>query len=499
MRIDAPTAKVVVVLALTGLCCVFAPSSRNAVVVAAAPDTQQPSGGAVPCPNVHIDKLDDVGAAAIASHAAEKIDGLPCDAAGMGKPPFSAVALQAGFDYYSWLTFLALNSPADGSLIGKDGRPEWETWKQLPDVMLPDGNEPAAWDPLSNATHPTECDGQYKPGMMVIRMDMEETYNEPFKTGPLFDQNGNYALFVIFMNKTMFEYIDPRSEREKDKKSRTSLYSIATQRAFQGEVNFPGGDPAIGPGSVMVKASWKILTPKDDATKYHTVQGLLYMATRPKNPCRPALLGLIGFHVGHKTSTRQQWIWTTFEHKKNVPTQEDVEKGALTGPYNFYSVTDTDKSHINQTPPGPWDPDNMSPPWDPDHPSTFKSQIVRTGTRAPDVFSDVEKLNQSFQTFLSGKVWENYELITTQWPSNFNCAGYPSPGTLPDPTCSPFPTFLANSTLETFSQPLSTPQPGQNGGIPLATSSCISCHNNAATHHIPATRSDFTFILEKAK
>ena len=41
---------------------------------------------------------------------------------------------------------------------------------------------------------------------MVIEM-IEESFNEPFKTGPLIDQQGNYAIFDILMNKSMFEYI----------------------------------------------------------------------------------------------------------------------------------------------------------------------------------------------------------------------------------------------------------------------------------------------------
>ena len=30
-------------------------------------------------------------------------------------------------------------------------------------------------------------------------------------------------------------------------------------------------------------------------------------------------LGLVGFHVVHKTKNRPQWIWTLFEHNDNVP------------------------------------------------------------------------------------------------------------------------------------------------------------------------------------
>ena len=43
--------------------------------------------------------------------------------------------LQRGFDFYSWLTFIALNSPADGKTIGQgpgpggDARPNGKHWK----------------------------------------------------------------------------------------------------------------------------------------------------------------------------------------------------------------------------------------------------------------------------------------------------------------------------------------------------------------------------------
>lgn len=432
------------------------------------------------CPNATLDNLDQINRSAIPGFT-KGIQGLPCDAAiETNLKPTLTGRLQHGFDYYSWLTFIALNSPSDHKTpIGKDTQTEWETWKQLPDVMRPGGVSPDKWG--SPPDVPRACNAKFHPGMMILRMDMAETYNEPFKTGPLFDQNGNYALFVIFMNKAMFDFIDDNK-----------LYSVEGQKRFAKEIDFPSGD-ATGPGSVMVKASWKIITPKDDATAYHTVQGLLYLPGAT-DECRHVQLGLIGFHVGHKTATRRQWIWTTFEHVKNVPTEDDVDNHKLAGPYNFYAVADTDKSHINQVPPGPWDPLKMSPAWDPDHPSSFKSQIVRTGTLGAD-FADVKILNGVFQKFLPGTVWANYELVTTQWPSDAACAKHSDFGKIPDSTCSPFPTFLANSTLETFSQPLPVP----NGGIPLATSSCISCHNNATTHHVPATRSDFTYILEKAQ
>ena len=73
--------------------------------------------------------------------------GLPCaeKVSPVGPSSDGLVNLQHGFDFYSWLTFLALNAPADGSPIDK-AKPntptKWEqrsNFKQLLDVMLEDG------------------------------------------------------------------------------------------------------------------------------------------------------------------------------------------------------------------------------------------------------------------------------------------------------------------------------------------------------------------------
>jgi hypothetical protein len=474
-------------LLLLKIICIFgiAGLGVNALSTRGQQGQQQPAASSPTesCPNASLKNLEHIDRASIVA-LSKGIQGLPCDAE-IEREPKEGTSLtqmlQNGFDYYSWLTFVALNSPASGAPIGKDAQAVWERWKQLPDVMRAEGVAPDEWG--SSPDLPDACSkfkSQSK-SRMVIHMEMEETYNEPFKSGPLFDQNGNYALFVIFMNKAMFDFIVGNK-----------LYSVEGQQQFAPDIDFPSGD-ANGAGAVMVKASWRILTAKDDASTYHTAEGLLYLPGA-KNECKEVQLGLIGFHVGHKTASRRQWIWTTFEHKKNAPTQDDVDNHKLQGPYNFYKVADTDKSHINRVPPGPWGPLEMEPPWDPESPSSFTSQIVRTGFLGPD-FADVKVLNEIFQKFLEGTAWANYELITTQWPSDSSCAKHKDFDKLADSTCSPFPTYLANSTLETFSQPL----PVKNGGVPLASSSCISCHNNATTHHVPATRSDFTYILEKAQ
>src|SRR5262245_47671796 len=128
--------------------------------------------------------------------------GLPCaETVHLEGPPGKSRLenLQRGFDFYSWRTFIALNSPADGRGIDQsmpNTKTKWEdraNFKQLLDVML-EGGVPSNWEDKKQP--PPGCKSQFdaNPDMMVIEM-IEETFNQPFKTGPLIDQQGNYALF----------------------------------------------------------------------------------------------------------------------------------------------------------------------------------------------------------------------------------------------------------------------------------------------------------------
>ena len=128
--------------------------------------------------------------------------------------------------------------------------------------------------------------------------------------------------------------------------------------------------------------------------------------------------------------------------------------------YNFFSVNcKADCPAENATPPFPWDP-NPALELSFRNDDSFKSQIVRE-TPLTDA---AKNMNAIFHSMLPpNSVWQNYMLISTQWPSAFaiHCTGLrsqsaPDPKTdfvkQPDMTCSPAPTYLANSTLETYSQ-----------------------------------------------
>lgn len=406
------------------------------------------------------------------------------------------LTLQHGFDVYSWLTFVALNSPQDPSQhFGPNLPTVWESYKQIDDVMLEKGRAP---NPDFTAPHivPEKCSRDpTKPTSLVIHM-VQEAFDQPFDSGPLVDQNGKFALNVILMNRVMFEKI-----------VHDNLYNWEGQQAFQGLINFLPGknadnvDPkTIGPpgfvrgpgeqlGAYILKASWKEMGPGDDESRFHTIWAQRYFPKETgEESCDIVKLGLVGFHVGHKTTTRNQWIWSTFEHVDNVPDVDKIPSCSPQAPkFNFFDACcSAAKCRVNGTPPQPW---NARKP-----PAGFRSQIVRTGGTLPVT----PPLNAAVQKLLAGTVWEHYKLVLTQWPADSHCAGESVPGNQPDATCLAAPTLLANTTLETFVQPEISSQSGSIG-TPQATSSCIGCHNNAATHHVPATESDFTYILEKAQ
>jgi hypothetical protein len=463
--------------------------------------------------------------------------GLPCqDSLRPAGPEDSGLEdLQHGFDFFSWLSFIAWNSPADPTVTidrsQSDMPTRWEdmdNFKQLLDVMLDPKLGPPQWPADKTEMEkekvrllPTACRALYKPGMMVVKM-IEESYNEPFKTGPLIDQQGHYAIFDILMNRTMFKYI-----------SDNHLFTKAGQQSadnFKLAVDFPPGQNPVAAkpdatpptaavagdiGAVMLKVSWKILGPDEIAAKnFHMVNALVSMpkveGSKADPPCLPETLGLIGFHLVHKTASRPQWIWTSFEHVRNVPDKDEVAANKFSQDrYNFFAAKCSGPCpEVNATPPRPWTPDSaLQLRFRKD--DSAKSQIVRTVPLTPAA----RNMSTLFHIVLKDTVWENYMLLSTQWPSDFNCTNLKVDfQRQPDMTCSPAPAFLANSTLETYSQARDQRGvPPGDQGVPLATSSCIACHGNAVSFQknpdpnakpvagqLRTNQSDFTFILEKA-
>ncbi|WP_448204903.1 hypothetical protein [Azospirillum sp. sgz302134] len=390
---------------------------------------------------------------------------------------FNLHDLQHDFDTLGWQTFVGLNWPAnpDGSpdtsrTIGAVDAPTvWEAWPEFTDVFLPDGSAPTWHAPR---TLPKACQGLAATGTKLLTQT-SKTPNllnasiQPFKTGPIIDQQGRYARFQISVNRVMFDYV-----------VNNTLYNQQGQKAFAAagnKVNFPCATPQT-PGAIMVKAAWKVLEKGvDDPGQFHSTRALVYTppSDNPKveESCTVADVGLAGFHIGYKIHTTPQWIWATFEHVNNVPTKgQPIDRAK----YNFYNPNCTDCA-VNTPPPRPWNPSTGGPP----------SQIVRE--------IPIEDVTQGVTTDWHGalaavnpkSVWLNYILVGTQWPTGqvANCE-LPQTG---DPLQAPTPMFLANSTLESYTQ----------GTVPNVSSTCMECHANATD--TTGAFSDFTYTLSFAQ
>jgi hypothetical protein len=390
---------------------------------------------------------------------------IPCDV--QTEPPRTLEKLQNDFDIYSWKTFVALNwneKKSDGSTI-------WENWKGSYEIFLKEGKEPTPWG-IENEI-PSICKAIAPESNLQVLRQVSKVPNvldlnqQAFKTGPLIDQNGEYVRFNILVNRPMFEYI-----------YNNHLFESEVQKTF-GKVEFPSGRNSTKEsqgtvGAIAIKAAWKILNLEagDDPNKFHTAKVLVY--TPPsENPsisesCLLQTVGLVGLHIVHKTERSPQWIWSTFEHIDNAPTQNSqIERSH----YNFFNSNclETD-CEINQPPPRPWNPNLIS---------QIHSQVVRV----IPIDESTQKLNHQFQELFSkfdpNSVWQYYQLVGTQWPTVTNDPTKP----LGDPA----PQFLANTTMETYIQ----------GKIPNVSSSCMQCHNNATT--TTGAFSDYTYLLEQAK
>ena len=313
-------------------------------------------------------------------------------------PPITLDSLQRAFDVLSWQTFVALNWPAnaDGSAntsaqIGAPGQRVWESWKESYAIFLPQGQKPVAWD--QHTPPPAACQGK---GNLPVLQQMGKVagvldeFIQPFKTGPLVDQNGTYTRNAIMVNQPMFNDI-----------VNNGLYSKEGQQAFftkaDSRIAFSCGvkeDKQVG--AIMVKSAWKILGSNDNPQEFHAVDALVYTpgntdpntgAVIPES-CSAQQVGLVGLHIVHKTKDAPQWVWSSFEHVRNVP-EETTPMNERKGPYLFYDAQASDRP-VNEPPAQPWDPSKKATP----------SQIVR---EIP-LTAATHQLNAQWQGALKGTV-----------------------------------------------------------------------------------------------
>ena len=401
------------------------------------------------------------------------------------------------FDTFSWQSFIALNWPVTSSwpkdpkgrgIAKAPNDPSvfksapngtatvWGSYKEAYELFSTEDNRPSPWtsngDPLGLCSNlPT---GAKKMIMINKGGTLLNGVNEAFSF-PLIDQNRNYAWTEVRYNEAQYDFI-----RGTDGNAKSWLYLIKNLADAQnagpgGAISMPASREPSTLGSMMLKATWRQMTAKDELDRYYVVDAYLYNSATQK--CDPAKMGLVGFHIAQKLWNFPEWIWSTFEQVDNV--RRGPGASAKTQ-ISFNNGTDTPATvggFANR-------PKVKAPPLAP-RKSRTPVQVTRFNP-IPDTPAgwSTRDLNKTYQKLLAGTVWRNYELVITQWPTKPEQFLIQNKGGVyPQDSGQPFPANGAtNAVLETYFQ--SAADAAGSGG-----NSCMSCHYGSA-------RSDFSWVLQ---
>lgn len=191
-------------------------------------------------------------------------------------------------DLYAWVTFVALNWPADleakgpdtAAAFGADGPVVWEIWAEKEEVFLPGAPDPGDWEDIGiSGVRPAK--GELPTQQQLIFAA------EPVPPGSAYNQN-----LEVRMNKSTFDYIITNE-----------LYSIEGQQAMF----YTGNQIGFPQDSIEVKAVWRPITEAEKPRYKWNV-----FTDKDGNE---TLFGLTGFHI--MSAVISNWFWATFEHEDN--------------------------------------------------------------------------------------------------------------------------------------------------------------------------------------
>lgn len=376
---------------------------------------------------------------------------MPVDVDAPVNPDLNEIA---AFDDYSWRAFIAVNWPAK---IGIRGVPDetkqigdfsdpvtqviWGTWKADYELLQPQEAEPTEWASFDGFTPCRDLPFTGSGHVMVLGSfssfrDFNQAGNGRFG-GPLVAQNHTYVRFEVRLNQVEFDFIRGQQLYLKSRLLDSS----------RPKLRFPNN-------CVAVKAAWRIMKEEELPAaqgRYYLADAMLLDPVTKK--CKLQKMGLVGLHIVQKTPTRPQWVWSSFEHIDNVP-----EPGTTPSTRRHFSFNDPSKP---QAP----DPPALQPPISKSNPPLDDPKAMQV-VRSKNIANSTKRTNDDYRALLRGTIWENYQLVMTQWPKypqpeEENGAPFPGQFTGPDPM-----TNIANTTMETYFQK-------------SVSTSCMNCHDTA--------------------
>jgi hypothetical protein len=359
------------------------------------------------------------------------------------------------FDDYSWRAFLAMVWPAapghrgvadPHKSVAVAGPRVFETLKSLWEVFHEDGSPPApdfqAYD--TGAHNACKVNPQF--GDLVLASfsgidDIGQAGNGEL-TAPLAAQNGRYVRYQTLYNQTAFDFIVRNGYY-----LRSNLPKVPSPKPAAPVMEFPVG-------SIIVKAAWLDMAgfSAEQVKRYYTRSAVVREAGT--GLCSRVTVGLVGLHIIHKTPSRPQWIWSSYEQIDNVPPSRFGERVKFT----FH---DGGKAAMPAE-----NPLSLTP--------LAREPVIPFNVERPffaKVHPKTELTNYQYQELLKATVWQYYAIVVTQWPRMEGNQALPVPAVQNGDITNTFPgagafSAYANAAMETFDQ--GRPQLG-----------CMSCHNQA--------------------
>jgi hypothetical protein len=433
-----------------------------------------------------------------------------CDPENVGVPKNLAY-----FDDYSWRAFIALVWPA---AEGKRGVPDVAQKLEREQGGMPNGPPlvfetfKAEWEtfPQHAEAHPTDWDARDDPGEMTSMWtdlqrhcrdgsvsakpgdffltprtsfgEFENVRQAPFPATALVAQNGTLVRYLAAYNEKAYRYIFARQLYLAENLPKDEKQALA----------FPFG-------SVTVKSSWIDLgKPGETASVAHPESShrrLAWLFDPFGQKCEQHVVGLVGLHLVQKTPKRPAWVWSSFEHVANVPNRKSPAardhpasfdnvcppRANTTSPYSFNDGTG---AAMKEVPPNylvdRWQ--TNPPPCTPPPVNVERQRAINHDPPAIVTRNTVET-NSKWQEALrsDGSVWQNYQLVLTQWSTGGRClhgCGVPEfsvPGrdVNPCPSRRPACNRLGNSAIVNTSMETWLPDKIESG--------CMACHNRVAS------------------
>lgn len=182
------------------------------------------------------------------------------------------------FYQFSWQSFLYLTSPA----LSSTTRRNYQVVDKYPILEV-----------SNDRSHPVNsCDESISENVLFIRTQKSIAHDSDFTLPKIIGQAGDDA--VIYDQNKNVVYYEVQFSR-----------NLCNVGKIQSQKNFPSG-------TTEIKTSWKVLTSGEEKD-FFTINANIDGAKGEQT------LGLIGFHLAVATKDHPEFVWATFEHKKNVP------------------------------------------------------------------------------------------------------------------------------------------------------------------------------------